>query len=235
MKHIVVLTGAGISAESGLPTFRGADGLWEDHRIDEVATPEAFERNPQLVQRFYNERRRALLSSNISPNAAHLALARLEHESGADFFLITQNIDDLHERAGSVNVLHMHGNLLEVRCSVTGEVYSWREDVRSDTRCACCNRTDTLRPNVVWFGEYPIGLDRIFPKLDACDLFMTIGTSGQIYPAAGFAEHVRMQGKARLVELNLEPSSVSHLFSEKIYGRASEVVPAYVDHLRSTD
>lgn len=228
---IVILTGAGISAESGLPTFRGAGGLWKGHSVEEVATPEAFAQNPDLVQRFYNERRKKLLSPEIRPNAAHVSLARLETEWPAEVLLVTQNVDDLHERAGSRNILHMHGKLLEVRCTRSDKAIAWLEDVTSETKCACCGMTGTLRPNVVWFGEMPVHLDEIFRALDECSLFLSIGTSGQVYPAAGFVEHVRMRGGIHSVELNLKPSTISRAFSEMMYGRASEIVPAFVDRI----
>ena len=226
---IVILTGAGISAESGLDTFRGQGGLWEGHRIDDVATPEGFERNPRLIQEFYNQRRRTLLSGSVAPNPAHLALARLEREH-PDTLIVTQNVDTLHESAGSKNVLHMHGSLLEVRCTRTERVYfPWKTDIEPDTRCPCCERSGTLRPNIVWFGEMPFDLPRIFDALERCTLFLAIGTSGQVYPAAGFIEHVRMKTQARTVELNLEPSSIRHLFQESTLGPASQTVPAFVE------
>lgn len=229
---IVILTGAGISAESGLETFRGTSGLWEGHKVEDVATPEAFEKNPMLVQKFYNERRKKLLYSSIFPNAAHLALAQLEKQWKGKVLIVTQNIDNLHEMAGSRNVLHMHGNLLEVRCTNTGKVYfPWKEDITEKTHCDCCNQSQTLRPNIVWFGEEPFDLGRIFQELEACSLFLSIGTSGQVYPAAGFVEHVRMFAKGKTVELNLEASMLSHLFTEKQYGQATEIIPPYVEKL----
>jgi NAD-dependent deacetylase len=228
---LVILTGAGVSAESGLPTFRGAGGLWENRRLEEVATPEAFEADPVLVQRFYNERRRALLSPAVTPNPAHTALARLEREWPGGFLLVTQNVDDLHERAGSRKLLHMHGQLLEVRCSTTGRIFPWKDDVTPGTCCACCGRRGTLRPNVVWFGEMPLGLDRIYAALGRCALFVSIGTSGQVHPAAGFVRHVRMHTTARTVEINLEPSEGASLFAERRIGPAGRLVPAFVEEL----
>ena len=227
---IVVLTGAGISAESGIRTFRGADGLWENHRLEDVATPEAFERDPQLVQRFYNARRQQLLSPEIAPNAAHLALAQLERKFSGDFLLVTQNIDDLHERAGSENLIHMHGELLKMRCSVSGELFPIRGDLTIEARCACCKRSGTLRPHVVWFGEMPLEMDHIYDSLSNCDLFISIGTSGNVYPAAGFVECANMAG-AHTVELNLERSSVGDAFAEHRHGPASEVVEQFVREL----
>lgn len=227
---IVILTGAGISAESGVQTFRDQGGLWEGHRIDDVATPEAFLKNPNMVQKFYNDRRAQLLSPKIMPNPAHLALAALEKKYPDQVYIVTQNIDHLHEMAGSKNVIHMHGSLFEVRCTQTEKVYmNWQAPVDAKTLCPCCEKTGTLRPNIVWFGEMPFELERIFELLDECTHFMSIGTSGQVYPAAGFAEHVRMKGKAKTAELNLEPSAISHIFAEKIYGPAGTIVPKYLD------
>ncbi len=226
---IVVLTGAGISAESGLSTFRGAGGLWEGHRIEEVATPEAFARDPEKVHRFYNLRRRQLFDPAIRPNAAHLALARLEQEWPGAFLLVTQNVDDLHERAGSRRLVHMHGELAKIRCTLCGDVREWHEDLSVTTACPACGRRGGLRPHIVWFGEMPMETERIEEALSACDLFLAIGTSAQVYPAAGFVEMVR--GRARTVELNLEPSAASHLFDTRRHGPATEVVPAFVAEL----
>ncbi len=228
---IVVLTGAGISAESGLSTFRGAGGLWEGHRLEDVATPEAFARDPETVHRFYNLRRRQLFDPAIRPNAAHLALARLEEAWSGPFLLVTQNVDDLHERAGSRRLVHMHGELAKIRCTACGEVRAWHEDLSLATACPACRRTACLRPHIVWFGEMPMEMARIEVALAACDLFLAIGTSAQVYPAAGFVEMVR--GRARTVELNLEPSAASHLFDERRHGPATEVVPAFVEELLS--
>lgn len=227
---VVVLTGAGISAESGIRTFRAADGLWEEHRVEDVATPEGFARNPQLVQEFYNARRRQLQQPEIKPNAAHLALARLEEALGDRFLLVTQNIDNLHERAGSKNVVHMHGELLKVRCSQSGQVLEWTGDVTPGDKCHCCQLPAPLRPHVVWFGEMPLGMDSIYEALARADVFIAIGTSGHVYPAAGFVHEAKLQG-AHTVELNLEPSQVGSEFEEKHYGLASQVVPEYVEKL----
>ena len=230
-EDIVVLSGAGISAESGLGTFRGAGGVWEEHRVEDVATPEAFRNNPGLVQRFYNERRQKLQAPQIKPNPAHHALARLEQEWPGGLLLVTQNVDDLHERAGSEKVLHMHGKLLEVRCTASYEVFAWKDSVTDETACPCCGRRGTLRPNVVWFGEMPLEMDRINAALEHCDLFVSVGTSGSVYPAAGFVEVARNTARAHTVELNLEPSAVNLSFVERKYGQASEIVPSYVDRL----
>ncbi len=237
-KSVVILTGAGISKESGLDTFRDADGIWSKVRLEDVATPEAFERDPDRVHAFYNHRREGLLDAAVQPNAAHAALARLEaawRDRGAesDFLLVTQNIDDLHDRAGSSNLLHMHGELLKARCLFCNAVSDWRSDMSRQSLCPACDEKGGLRVDVVWFGEMPYHMERIYDALGTCDLFLSIGTSGSVYPAAGFVEHVRRQGRpdARTVELNLEPSDGASLFHECIHGPASEVVPSYVDRL----
>lgn len=237
VRRVVVLTGAGVSAESGIRTFRAADGLWEDHRVEDVATPEAFVRDPSLVQRFYNARRRQLVGGDgalaVTPNGAHEALTRFESrltEAGGEFFLITQNVDDLHERAQTKNVRHMHGELLKVRCVRTGKIFPWTTDCGTDTACSCCDRRGTLRPHIVWFGEIPLYMDEIHHELSQADLFVSIGTSGNVYPAAGFFQIAKMHG-AWTVELNLEPSQNAAVFDEGFYGLASEVVPRYFETL----
>lgn len=227
---VVVLTGAGISAESGIRTFRATDGLWEEHRVEDVATPEGFRRDPLLVQTFYNQRRRQLLQPDIAPNAAHIALADLESHLGDNFLLVTQNIDNLHERAGSKNVIHMHGELLKVRCVSSGQVVNWQGDITPTDRCHCCQIPSVLRPHIVWFGEMPLGMDKIYHALAEADYFIAIGTSGNVYPAAGFVHEARLSG-AETVELNLEPSQVGNEFQHKHYGLASKVVPDYVQQL----
>jgi NAD-dependent deacetylase len=226
--RIVVLTGAGISAESGIPTFRGADGLWEGRRLEDVATPEAFARDPALVQRFYDIRRRQLLAESIAPNPAHLALARLEAAWPGEVLLVTQNIDDLHERAGSRNLVHMHGELLKARCLACDGVAPWQRDLGVDHVCPACRQPGRLRPHVVWFGELPLGLERIYAALETCELFVAIGTSGVVYPAAGFVQAAR---RARTIEINLDVSAVGSAFAEHRRGRAGELVPALVDEL----
>jgi len=228
---IVVLTGAGISVESGLPSFRGAGGLWEGFRLEEVATPEAFARDPLTVQRFYDRRRRQLLAPGGEPNPAHRALAELERRWPGEVLVVTQNIDDLHERAGSVNLIHMHGELLKARCTACEAVHGWREDLARAHACPACGRPDALRPHVVWFGEMPLALERIDEALGRCALFLAVGTSGQVYPAAGFVAEVRRRGRARTVELNLEPGAGSSLFDEVRTGPASAIVPACIDEL----
>ncbi len=227
---IVILTGAGISAESGLATFRDPDGLWSRVRIEDVATPEAFERDPARVHAFYNARRRKLADPAIQPNAAHRALARLEAAWPAAFLLVTQNVDDLHVRAGSRKLLPMHGALRRARCVACCGTMPWDDDLGTDTPCPACESA-RLRPDVVWFGEVPHGLDEIGEALDGCGLFVSVGTSGQVYPAAGFVAAVR--GRARTVEMNLQPSEGTPLFDEARHGPATEVVPRFVDELLS--
>lgn len=224
------MTGAGISAESGLRTFRAADGLWEDHRIEDVATPEGFARDPALVHRFYNERRRGL--SRAKPNAAHIALAEFEARRGGDFLLITQNIDDLHERAGSRNIVHMHGELLKMRCQNCGGVFAVREDLSAESVCEC-GAAGGLRPDIVWFGEMPYEMERICAALARCELFVSIGTSGNVYPAAGFVQQARAAG-AECVELNLEPSAGGAFFDRAVYGPATKVVGEFFDEWTKT-
>ncbi len=228
-KRIVILTGAGISAESGLGTFRDADGLWTEFDLDDVATPEGFARDPELVHGFHNTLRLKVIEAE--PNAAHLALAKLEREHAAPVLVVTQNVDDLHERGGSENVLHMHGEMFKGRCQACGQVAEWRGDMGLDALCGACGKTGVMRPHVVWFGEMPFEMERIYLELAQCDLFLSIGTSGNVYPAAGFVEDVRGHGKAHTVELNLEPSEGHSLFAEQRYGPATEVVPAYVAEL----
>ena len=225
---IVVLTGAGISVESGLPSFRGADGLWQGRKLEDVATPEAFARQPGAVQHFYDERRRQLLAPEIEPNPAHMALGLLEERWPGEVLVVTQNIDDLHERAGTRQLVHMHGELLKARCTACAALHACRHDLQPLHRCARCGGANTLRPHVVWFGEMPLELDRIDQALERCELFAAIGTSGQVYPAAGFVDQVRRHGPAHTIELNLEPSAVNSLFAEHRRGPASETVPRWV-------
>ncbi|WP_180935137.1 NAD-dependent deacylase [Nocardioides ungokensis] len=223
---VVVLTGAGISAESGVPTFRDADGLWEGHRVEDVATPEAYVAQPHVVHRFFDARRAALA---VEPNPAHHALARLEEHLGDDLLVVTQNIDDLHERAGSTRVLHMHGELLSARCRACGGRSRWVGDLGDFPPCPACG-VGALRPDVVWFGEVPYEMDRIEVALEGADLFVSIGTSGAVYPAAGFVQYALAHGASTL-ELNLQPSEVSLLFHESRQGLAGELVPAWVEEL----
>ena len=225
--NILILTGAGISAESGVPTFRDANGLWEGHRFEDVATPEAFKRNPALVQDFYNQRRSSLLEPRIQPNPAHLALAEFEASHQGDFLLVTQNIDDLHVRAGSKNVLAMHGELLKVRCTRTGEVFPWRDDLDESTpHPNQPSLRGTLRPHVVWFGEIPLELEQIQQAASQADLFIAVGTSAVVYPAAGIVRQTKLS--CRKIEINLDTTPNSGEFDESIQGKASIEVPAFL-------
>lgn len=227
---IVILTGAGISQESGLDTFRCAGGIWSKVDLEDVATPQGFARDPDLVHRFYNDRRRGLLDPAIQPNAAHAALAALERGWRGKVLLVTQNIDDLHERAGSTAPLHMHGELLKAVCLRCGTVSDCRDDLSVHDLCLSCGRKGGMRPDVVWFGEMPHHMDRIQTALEDCDLFLSIGTSGHVYPAAGFVAEARAGG-AHTVELNLEPSEGVSLFDVAIHGPATALVPAFVAEL----
>ena len=231
IRNIVILTGAGVSAESGIDTFRDAGGLWEQHRVEDVATPEAFERDPDLVLRFYDMRREAIQTKE--PNAAHEALARLDREWSAradhDLLIVTQNVDDLHERAGAQNVLHMHGTHLNAWCTACDERSAWRDTLIERPPCPACGET-ALRPDVVWFGELPYEMDRIFAALSRADLFVSIGTSGAVYPAAGFVRQAREMG-AETLELNLEASQGTAWFDEARHGPAGTIVPRWVDEI----
>jgi NAD-dependent deacetylase len=227
---LVILTGAGISAESGLATFRDAGGLWSRVRIEDVATPEAFARDPTRVHGFYNARRAQLRDPAIRPNAAHRALAELDARWPGALLLVTQNVDDLHARAGSRRLLPMHGELLKARCRGCEAVVPWSEDLSTATPCPACGQAGGMRPHVVWFGEMPLGMDRIGAALEACDVFAAIGTSGQVYPAAGFVAEVA--GRARSIEFNLEPSGGR--FDERRLGPATETVPRFVAELLAT-
>lgn len=227
---VVVLTGAGISAESGLKTFRDNNGLWEEHRVEDVATPEAFHHNPELVYRFYNLRRAQLQDESVRPNPAHEALARLEAELGNQCLIVTQNVDNLHERAGSQRVLHMHGELLSARCQRSGLSQSFTAEFDHTTPCGCCTPSGTLRPDIVWFGEMPLYMDEIEHALASADIFIAIGTSGQVYPAAGFVQVARQFG-AKTIELNTEAPTRPDAFDDYRQGPASQVVPAYIQTL----
>ncbi len=229
-RPIVILTGAGISKDSGLETFRDPDGIWARVRIEDVATPEAFARDPARVHEFYNSRRRGLIDPKIKPNPAHFALARLEAEWPGGVLVVTQNIDNLHERAGSRNLRHIHGELLKSRCAGCGDVRDCRDDLSTALVCAACGVAGTLRPHVVWFGEMPFHLDEVYEALADCGTFISIGTSGNVYPAAGFVAESRRYG-AHTVELNLEPSVGGSLFADSDYGPAAEIVPAYIDEI----
>ena len=225
-KKLVILTGAGISAESGIRTFRASDGLWEDHKIEDVASPEGFARNPTLVHEFYNQRRRQL--KDVKPNPAHAALARLESEWEGDFLLVTQNVDHLHEQAGSKRLLHMHGSLLSAFCQICEAKFEWHADLSQADACPSCNAKGRVRPDIVWFGEMPYHMELIEQKLEECEIFISIGTSGLVYPAAGF---VRMAWNAKRIEVNLASTDISTRFQEHRTGSASLEVPRLVEEL----
>ena len=230
-RNIVILTGAGISAESGIDTFRGGGGLWEQHRVEDVATPEAFERDPNLVLRFYDMRREAIQTKE--PNAAHHALARLDREwpkkAGGEVLIVTQNVDDLHERGGALNVLHMHGEHLNAWCTYCDRRHRWTGPLVHRPPCPTCGM-HALRPDIVWFGEVPYRMDDIYRAVSEADLFVSIGTSGAVYPAAGLVRTARDLGMQTL-ELNLERSQGSAWFHETRLGAATEIVPAWVEEL----
>ena len=232
-QKIVVLTGAGISQESGLGTFRDNGGLWAEYKIEDVATPEAFAANPKLVYEFYNMRRAELLKETVKPNPAHIALAEFQAQFKGKFTLVTQNVDNLHEEGGSQGVMHMHGELQNARCTNCGQVMFWTEDLDHTSTCKACSSTGSLRPHIVWFGEMPLYMEDIYDLLEECDLFVSIGTSGNVYPAAGFVQIASMAG-AHTAELNLEPSNGATMFAEKIYGKASEIVPAFFEKVLAT-
>jgi len=227
IRNIVILTGAGISAESGLRTFRADDGLWEDHRVEDVASPEGFRRDPDLVQRFYDARRDNVMAAE--PNAAHRALARLDSEWDGELLIVTQNIDDLHERGGARRILHMHGEALSAWCLACDARHPWTGTLIDGPPCPACGES-ALRPDIVWFGEMPYAMDRIFAAIARADLFVSIGTSGAVYPAAGFVQQAKSSG-ARTLELNLERSQGSGWFDETRLGPASELVPAWVEEM----
>jgi len=227
MGRIVILTGAGISAESGLGTFRDEGGLWSQHRIEDVATPEGFARDPALVHRFYNARRAHAAAA--APNAAHLALARLEAKHRGQVTIVTQNVDALHEAAGSRNVLHMHGTLAGALCAACDHRWQAPVAMAPGHPCPACS-APTARPDVVWFGEMPYHMDEIWDLLRAADVFAAIGTSGQVYPAAAFVQDAARAG-AHTVEINLEPSAVVSDFAETRFGKASDIVPLWVQEV----
>ena len=227
IKNIVILTGAGISAESGIKTFRDHGGLWENYDIMEVASIDGFNKNPKLVYDFYNARRAQLQDIKIAPNAAHLALAELENKFKGKVTIVTQNVDNLHERAGSHNILHMHGELLKMHCTKTLKVFSIEGDLNQSTVCPCCKVTGKLRPSIVWFGEVPNGLEEIDNLLRECDLFISIGTSGEVYPAASFVMVAKQSG-AHTLEQNLNPTKLSREFDSQFTGRSSTEVPRLV-------
>ena len=227
-ENIVILTGAGISAESGIQTFRDAGGLWEGHAVEKVATPEGFAADPELVHKFYNLRRAALKS--VEPNLAHKALGRLQREFSGEVTLVTQNVDDLHERGGSTDVIHMHGELLSAFCTSCHHKWRQADDLSVETSCPACQTKGSSRPDIVWFGEMPYQMRRLEEAVQSCTLFVSIGTSGAVYPAAGFVHMAKTFG-AQTLELNLEPSQGSAAFHEARHGPATQLVPEWVDSL----
>jgi NAD-dependent deacetylase len=227
-QSLVILTGAGISAESGIRTFRDQNGLWEDHRIEDVASPEGYRRNPELVQNFYNLRRQQLQDPTVKPNPAHAALARLEQEWEGDFLLVTQNVDNLHVRAGSKRLLHMHGELNSAWCKKCDGRFSWQQDLSAQMSCPGCQAKGGLRPDIVWFGEIPYHMNPIADSLQKAEIFISIGTSGLVYPAAGF---VREAWNAHRIEVNAAESGISDRFHEHRIGMAGTEVPKLVDEL----
>jgi NAD-dependent deacetylase len=228
IQNIVILTGAGVSAESGIDTFRDAGGLWEQHRVEDVATPEAFERDPDLVFRFYDMRREAIQTKQ--PNAAHRALARLDAKWPGELTIVTQNVDDLHERAGARRLIHMHGEHLTAWCTGCDAHVPWTGALIDRPACPACGVRGYLRPDIVWFGEMPYRMDDIYHAINRADLFVSIGTSGAVYPAAGFVREARAMG-ALTLELNMEPSQGSHWFDEARHGPATELVPQWVEQV----
>ena len=227
-KRIVVLTGAGISAESGIRTFRDGDGLWEEHRIEDVATPQAWQADPMFVWRFYQSRRRQM--KEVEPNPAHRALADLA-DRHANFTLITQNVDDLHERAGNMSTIHMHGSLKTLRCEVSGQREERMEehDLKDEfLTCTCCAVASRLRPDIVWFGEMPMQMEEIYDAVDSCDIFIVIGSSGHVYPAAGLAAAAR-SARAQTILVNFEMPINSYDFDEVHLGMAGEILPGLVE------
>lgn len=228
IQNIVILTGAGVSAESGIDTFRDAGGLWEQHRVEDVATPEAFARDPDLVLRFYDMRRAAIQTK--APNAAHGALARLDAGWPGELLIVTQNVDDLHERAGAKRLIHMHGEHLNAWCTACDNRVPWTGPLLDRPACSACGIAGYLRPDIVWFGEMPYRMEEIYHALSRADLFVSIGTSGAVYPAAGFVREARASG-ARTLELNMEPSQGSYWFDEARHGPATQLVPEWVEEM----
>jgi len=226
--RIVILTGSGISAESGISTFRDKGGIWSRYKVDDVATPEGFARNPKLVLDFYNMRRRT--HKEVRPNPAHVALAKLECEHSGEVLVVTQNVDQLHELAGTKKLIHMHGAAFRAWCMACDARCDWREDLNPETPCPTCRRTGAFRPDVVWFGETPYQMERIGSAVASSDLFVSIGTSGTVYPAANFVQLARKAG-ARTVEINLEPSHSASSFHERLHGLAGTEVPKFVERL----
>jgi len=227
-KNILILTGAGISAESGLATFRSSNGLWNNHKVDDVASIEGFERNPALVHDFYNNMKTEIYQAPI--NAAHLAITRLQREYQAEVNVVTQNIDTLHEKAENINVYHIHGQINQAVCRNCGHVLETWGDVDTETTCPNCNILGMMKPNIVFFGESLLCMDKVEDLLRKCDLFISIGTSGVVYPAAGFVQTAKYYG-ADTIEFTLEPTANNYLFDRHVYGKAGETFPQFVDAL----
>ena len=231
-KNIFVLSGAGISKESGISTFREEDGLWDNYKIEDVCTVEAFVRNPDYVNNFYNERRKKLMDPKIVPNLAHKSIAKLQEYCKKDFLLVTQNIDDLHEKAGSKEVIHMHGTLNKGYCMNCFNFFYLDFDLSSSQKCKKCNLSGKLRVDVVWFGEQPKYLDRIYNFLDSTDVFISVGTSNNVYPAAGFIDYLlNLKKEIQFYEFNIEKTNKSYLFNKTFLGQASKTIPQFVDNL----
>ena len=226
--HIAILTGAGVSAESGLGTFRDVGGLWTKYDLADVATPEGYVRDPKLVLEFYNARR--VNCANAVPNPAHQAIARLQRDYPGRVTLVTQNIDDLHERGGSAEVIHMHGQIMRALCAECGHQWGWTSEMTLGDICHSCATVGTVRPDVVWFGEMPYHMEKIWARTADCDLFVAIGTSGAVYPAAGLVTEARHRG-VQTLEINLEPSDNTDAFDDRVLGPASETVPGWVEGL----
>ena len=227
-KSAFLFSGAGLSQESGVKTFRDNNGLWENHRVEDVATPEAFERDPELVYRFYNLRRQQL--GEVEPNEAHRAMARFQKEFSGETLIVTQNVDDLLERAGCEDVLQMHGELQKMRCSRTGKVFFAPPEFDASSQCSCCHETGRLRPHIVWFGEVPFYMSEIEAAIERCDVFLSVGTSNQVYPAASFVQFAKARG-VHCIEVNFEETALSHIFDENHYGKAGEVLPRVLSRL----
>lgn len=225
---VVILTGAGLSAESGIDTFRGKGGIWKQYSPEDVATQEAFKQNPDKVHEFYNARRKQLKDKAIKPNKAHQALADLGKKLKGDLMLITQNVDNLLERAGATGITHMHGELSKIRCEACADVREWTADLSTDTQCLNCGKAGKLRPHIVWFGEIPFGLEAIYTALANCHLFISVGTSGSVYPASGFVQEARKGSCRKTVEINPERTEITGFFSEHISGNATEALPRYL-------
>jgi NAD-dependent deacetylase len=228
-----VLTGSGISQESGLDTFRGEDGLWSDQRLQDVASLEAFRLNPSKIYNFYNQRRRELVTGGVEPNAAHLALAKLQ-EGRDEVLLVTQNVDDLHERAGSKKVLHLRGQLKEALCMACLSVMPWADDLGLGDRCPICKKAGTLRPNIVWLGEKPYHLDDVYEILKQCRVFTSVGASGDVHPASAMVKRARASG-LKTMEFNFEPSIKAASFDEGRYGHCVDTVPAWVEEVLAAE